>query len=256
MIFDDNYHPANRVFNPIPPIHCYNGTVQEPSDFPIPLKIRRNARAKSMVLRLSPCGQEARLTIPKRLSEKRALAFAQSQRLWLEQQLTKQSPTIPFVDGSTLPLFGVDCQLTHLPALKGCKLSAEGQHTQLLVGGDATTFAARVERWIKNQAKLRFGEIAHDLSHMLDTTPAAVTVRDTSSRWGSCSHARRISLNWRLAFAPESVYHYVIAHEVAHLVHFDHSPAFWQVVTELHPDYADAKNWLRRHGRTLHRYGK
>jgi len=89
---------------------------------------------------------------------------------------------------------------------------------------------------------------------VLGVTPARLTLRDTASRWGSCSAARVISLSWRLIFAPDFVRDYVVAHEVAHLKEMNHGPRFWALVRSLDPDFEQAQEWLRLHGRSLQRY--
>jgi predicted metal-dependent hydrolase len=81
-----------------------------------------------------------------------------------------------------------------------------------------------------------------------------VSVRDTRSRWGSCSSTARLSFSYRLIFAPKEVMEYVVAHEVAHLRHMNHSPAFWNAVEFLCPQYDAAKDWLKLHGKDLYRF--
>lgn len=206
-----------------------------------------------MILRLSSCGKELQLTLPKRSSEKAGMAFVNSQSAWILRQRAKflSQHTFPLEPEAIIPLFGKDCLLRHETALRGAAYTGD----ELRLGGDVAYFSRRVQDWIKAEAKQRFGALALELASQLGQRPAAVTLRDTQSRWGSCSKARRISLSWRLAFAPEAVAYYVIAHEVVHLQHFDHSPAFWQTVAQLYPDWKSARDWLKRHGKMLHRYG-
>jgi len=218
---------------------------------PYPLKIRKNARAKRMVLRLSPCGQEVRLTLPRYVNEKTGYAFLTQQQSWLEQQLAEKSDIVAFAPDITLPLFGDTLTLRHTAQQRGTHLN----DTLLQVGGDIAYFPRRVEDWIRKQAKMRFSEEALTLAQTINQQPASVSIRSTTSRWGSCSRQRRLNFSWRLAFAPASVATYVIAHEVAHLQHFDHSPAFWQCVEAIDPEWKSAKSWLTEHGQTLHRYG-
>ena len=86
--------------------------------------------------------------------------------------------------------------------------------------------------------------------------PARISMRDTRSRWGSCSRAGNLNFSWRLVMAPENVLDYVVAHEVAHLRELNHSARFWTLVDTLCPDVKDARWWLRTHGAALHRYGR
>lgn len=222
-----------------------------PKAYSTPVKIRRHAFAKHITLRLSPCGREIRLTIPRHSHEKKAMAFLREQRHWLADQLARRHPHIPFEPGVTLPLFGRSTRLRHNPRKQG----VEFRDGILTVGGTIEHFPRRVRDWIRQEARRRFSATAFELAERIGKRPAAVVLRDTSSRWGSCSRERRINLCWRLAFAPQAVARYIIAHEVAHLAHFDHSPAFWTKVSQLHRGYKSASAWLSAHGQSLHRYG-
>lgn len=219
----------------------------------LPIIIRRHPGARRMTLRLSPDGSEIRLTLPKRVSEKSGMAFVAQQQEWIERQIKQQASreVIPFAPGAVLPLFGQDCRLIHLPTQRGVLYRPD----LLQLGGEEGYFVRRVEDWIKREARHRFAEMTVEIAASIGQRPASVTLRDTKSRWGSCSKRRSISLSWRLAFAPAEVARYVIVHEVAHLAHFDHSPAFWRVVNQLDPDWEKARDWLRIFGKTLHDYG-
>lgn len=224
----------------------------------LPIIIRRHARAKRMTMRLSPAGDEIRLTIPKRMSEKRAMGFISEQREWLERQHEGKLSRVPFEPKITIPLFGLQCHLVHDASLRGAAYQedSETKTSMLTLGGDLRYFPRRVEDWVRKEAKRRYSEDATRIAAAIGERPSSISIRDTSSRWGSCSRTRRISLSWRLAFAPAYVAHYVIAHEVAHLKHFDHSPAFWACVAELDPETEIAKRWLKQYGQSLHRYGR
>ena len=217
----------------------------------LPVKVRRNAAARRLVMRLAPAGDEVRVTVPKRASLRQIRSFVEAQQGWVAGQLARQPQAAELSPGAEIMLFGQLCRLLHEPGRRGADYSG----TTLVVGGAEVYFARRVTDWVKQESKHWFAREAMELAAELGCVPAAVTVRDTGSRWGSCSRDRKLSLSWRLAFAPARVATYVIAHEVAHLKHFDHSPAFWQAVGVLVPDYAEAKNWLRRHGGSLHRVG-
>lgn len=217
----------------------------------VPVKMRRNAQAKRIVLRLSRDGGEVRLTLPRRCSQKKALAFANTQQEWIRRQLAKKPKRVAFVPGMRLPVLGNEWQFHHHEA----HLTKQ-ESDQVYIGGDREFFERRVTDFIKKQAREHFSAIAQEMAQMLGVTLAGLRLRDTSSRWGSCSKDRRINLSWRLALAPSEVAHYVIAHEVAHLKHFDHSPAFWAVVEQLHPHWQKERQWLHEHGATLHAYGR
>jgi predicted metal-dependent hydrolase len=218
--------------------------------FDLPVALKVNARAKRLVLRVSPCGSEIRLTLPKRVSRKQAQAFLQKQLGWLEQQLQQQPERVTLEPGAFVTLFGQQMYLEHRPGMRGAVWEAQA----LAVGGEAMFFNRRIREAIRKEATRRFGAIARELAAQIDKKIASVSVRDMHSRWGSCTSGRRLSLNWRLAFAPTEVAEYVIAHEVAHLQHFDHSPAFWRCVARLCEEVDKPREWLLREGKGLHRY--
>ena len=123
------------------------------------------------------------------------------------------------------------------------------------MSGRAEHLPRRVRDYLKAEAKQELSVRSHDKAAAIGQRVTRVTLRDTKSRWGSCSHQGALSYSWRLILAPESVLDYVAAHEVAHLVHMDHSPSFWRLVADLHPDPDSARAWLKRDGSALWRYG-
>ncbi len=217
----------------------------------LPLKLRRNANARRITLRLSRDGSVVQLTLPKRCTEKKAIAFANTQSEWIAKQLQSKPEAKPFVPNMSVQLLGEELLFKHhANRLTVC----EG--ATVFIGGDEEFFARRVEDYIKKQAREAFSEMARELADELGETITGIALRDTASRWGSCSHKKRINLSWRLALAPLKVARYVIAHEVAHLVHFNHSAEFWQLVDELHPNWKNERDWLGANGAGLHAYGK
>lgn len=216
----------------------------------VPLKLKRNARAKRIVLRLSRDGSTVQLTLPRRLSEKKAIAFAHTQTEWIAKQLAKKPEPIAFEPDMELSVLGEGLIFEHHVS----RLTKREGDT-VYIGGDVEFFSRRVTDYIKKQTRDEFSEMALDLADDLGVHLAAVRLRDTTSRWGSCSQDGTINLSWRLALAPHKVARYVIAHEVAHLEHFDHSPAFWKVVEKLHPNWENERDWLRENGAQLHAYG-
>lgn len=219
----------------------------------LPLRIQRHARARHIILRLSPDGRELLVTLPSRITEKRALAFVKSHTKWIAEQRAKHQPLrrVAFLPDTTIPLFGKPCLLVHDAEKKGTRFTGR----RLIVGGPLHGFQDRVKAWIIAEAKERFGEVARHYAANIRSQVVSVTLRDTRSRWGSCSHSGRLSFSWRLALAPAAVADYVIAHEVAHLKHFDHSPAFWRTVAVLQSDWEKSRDWLQREGKTLHQWG-
>ena len=124
----------------------------------------------------------------------------------------------------------------------------------LLVPGTGSEVARRTRVWLANEARVRLAKISDDYAAELGRSYTRLTIRDTRSRWGSCSASGGLMYSWRLVMAPAEVLRYVAAHEVAHLVEPNHSSAFWRKVEELKQDYRDNRRWLRANGNELHRY--
>ncbi|KRA81377.1 M48 family metallopeptidase [Altererythrobacter sp. Root672] len=216
----------------------------------IPLAIRRHARAKRMTMRLAPDGSEVRITMPQWGRTMDALVFVKSRADWLERQLAAVPDSCPPVPGGTLLFRGErlvvewESSLPRKPAVAG---------NRLRLGGPQETVTARVRRWLETEAlRLLSEDLAHYCALAGQTVPQLRLSRAVR-RWGSCSGAGCIRINWRLVQAPDAVRRSVVAHEVAHLVHFDHSPAFHALLGRLFEgDLKAADRWLKSEGRGLY----
>lgn len=216
----------------------------------LPLIIAKHARARHMVVRYDPQAQCVRLTLPRYVSVKRGLEFAQSREGWVERQLASR-PLVRFGDGSVIPLFGRQVRLVHTPG-RGV---AHWQGDALHVSGDIAFMKRRVEDAIRKELRARVQDMAAHYAQALGVTVASIKIADTRSRWGSCSSKGALSLCFRLAFAPLEVLDYVVCHEVVHIKHLNHSTAFWKQVEALCPDVARHEAWLKAHGAGLWVYG-
>ena len=218
----------------------------------VALKLRRNPRARRVILRLDAGDGAAVLTIPPGYSNREALAFLEKNRGWLAARLRRLPQTIPFLAGTEIPILGEAHLIVHEPQARRGLWREPGR---LFVSGREEHLARRVTDYLKAEGKREITQRAHAKAAEIGRKVARVTLRDTRSRWGSCSHQGALSFSWRLILAPESVLDYVVAHEVAHLRHMDHSPAFWGVVAALHPGHERERAWLKREGAALWRYG-
>jgi predicted metal-dependent hydrolase len=126
---------------------------------------------------------------------------------------------------------------------------------EIRVRGEPEHLARRLRDHLVGTARNEFAHRARRLAFRIGKSVARVSVRDTKSRWGSCSGRANLSFSWRLIFAPESVVDYVVAHEVAHLAEMNHGPRFWRLVESLSPGSAVPREWLRRHRNRLFSYG-
>lgn len=216
----------------------------------LPLVIRRTASARRMTMRLAPDGSEVRVTLPRWGLSAEALDFARSKADWLEQQLARLTPQATLTPGATLPYLGLPHRLTHDPARARRVVVGEAE---LLVGGPAQGLEGRVRRWLEGEARRL---LAEDLSYycLRAAQPQQrLLLSRAQRRWGSCAHDGTIRINWRLIMAPPMVRRSVVAHEVAHLTHFDHSPRFHAHLDSLFEgDVREANRWLKREGRSLY----
>ncbi|MDA1091192.1 MAG: SprT family zinc-dependent metalloprotease [Proteobacteria bacterium] len=221
----------------------------------VAVRLFRNNRARRVILRLdegADGGTGVIVTLPNRASQKEGLALVLDKADWILNQLDERLPRVPFADGETVPFFGVDYRIRSIAGGRGV-VRCEG--AEILVAGRPEHLVRRVKDWFKLQAREQIAPRVRDKAQALDRRPGRITIRDTKSRWGSCSHDGNLSFCWRLVMAPEAVLDYVVAHEVAHLAELNHGPKFWHWVGELTADVAGAKKWLRLNGEALHRYG-
>ena len=207
--------------------------------------LRRNARARRISLRVSRRDGAVTLTLPPRLPESEALEFLHDRRDWLARALAGITPPERAIFGAALPVEGRALVLTPAPVRRPV---IEGEALLLPASRPAGPAAAG---FLKALAHARLTEASDRHADALGRRFTALAVRDTRSRWGSCTHDGRLMYSWRLAMAPPEVLDYVAAHEVAHLAHMDHSPRFWAAVRGLKPDYATHRGWLRERGSAL-----
>jgi len=239
-------------------IDWLRGEFQEPSvtiaGRSVPLAIRRNARATRLTMRLAPDGSAVRITLPPWCGTRHALAFAQARTLWLEQQLSIVPAAAPVMAGGTLPYRGRTLRIEWTE--RGARrphLDGEALHC----GGPEGALPRRVCAWLEEEAlRLLTRDLAEYCARAARAAPELKLSR-AQRRWGSCSVSkegpRAIRINWRLVMAPDSIRRSVVAHEVAHLAHFDHSPAFHAHLAGLFEgEIAQADGWLRQHGRSLY----
>ena len=219
-----------------------------PGTPPVPVTLRRSARARRFSLRVSRLDGRVTLSMPARASESEALAFAGEKADWVRSILAQAAPRRTIAPGSLLPFEGRMLAVT--PAAVRAVTATE---TALLVPGDPARMAARILAFLKFTARQRLQAESERHAGAVGRPIRAITLRDTRSRWGSCTHDGRLMYSWRLIMAPPEVLSYVAAHEVAHLVELNHSPAFWAIVARLMPDHARQRRWLRTHGSDLHR---
>jgi predicted metal-dependent hydrolase len=248
-----------RLFSPAPKSKAADPAVLDVvvDGRSVPVTVRRNAAARRVTLRMRSAGGELVLTLPPRVGVEAARSFVERQTGWIAARLAALPQPIPFVDGAEIPLRGVPHTIVHRgprgvtrvePALRGGR-------PVLAVFGPPDHLARRVTDFLKREARRDLEPAAARHAAALGVTIARLTVKDTVSRWGSCSSAGALAFSWRLILAPPLVLDYLAAHEVAHRREMNHGARFWTLVHRLCPATDEAEAWLRRHGPGLHRYG-
>lgn len=223
-----------------------------------PVLVRRNPRARRISLTVNEAKRGAVLTVPGHASLEEAGNFLAKHYEWLQKRLAALPQPVPFTDGVTVPLRGEDHQLCFSPDGKrrGVVWIDDASEIPLIyVAGAPEHAPRRLKDWLKRQARedLSFRCSLH--ASNLNVSPKRITVRDQSSRWGSCSAAGVLNFSWRLILAPPVVLDYLAAHEVAHLREMNHGKAFWAHVHDTCPETDEAKFWLKKNGAGLHSYG-
>ena len=220
--------------------------------------VKRIGTARRFTLRVRAATRDAVLTMPARASIATALSFAERHAEWIGTRLCRLPGLIVFVPGATIPLRGIDHRIVHDPSPKLRRWAeigrAEDGTAELRVTGPLAEVGRHVLDCLRREAHHDFAAAAARHAAAVRKSFARIAIRDTISRWGSCSSRGTLSFSWRLVLAPPFVLDYLVAHEVAHLCHMDHSDAFWAVTEQLAPQTAVAEAWLKRNGPTLHRY--
>lgn len=218
------------------------------------LEVVRHARARRMRLSVDPASGRVRLTIPPRASLKQAMAWAGEHRGWIDAQRARLPQGRPFAPGAVIPVEGEDVTIDWSPERSRTVTLIEDR---LVCGGPIEGLSRRIESWLKRRALAVLTEETAEFAALAGVTVSAVAVADPKGRWGSCASTGAIRYSWRLICAPSHVRRSTVAHEVAHRLEMNHSPAFHAVHRRLYgSDPAPARAWLRRHGAELHWVGR
>ncbi len=219
-------------------------------DPPVDVRLRVNPRARRLTLRLDADGAGARLTLPPGVPLSEARMFLLRQSDWLARALARRPEPVIIGDGSRLPVAG---EMVRVRCEPGRRRAPKLTDNILHVPGPAPA-GPRIAAFLKARARDALVPAAQGYAERIGRRPAGIALRDTVSRWGSCSAAGRLSFSWRLAMAPPEVLDYVAAHEVVHLAEMNHGLRFWALVADLVPSHQRHRAWLKEQGRALHRY--
>lgn len=216
------------------------------------MRVRRSARARAYRLSLDHARGELRLSLPTRANLKRALGWAQEHEGWVRSQMARRPAQVTLGDGAVFPLEGRDVRIRWV---EGASRTIRLEGNRLLLGGAAESVGPRVLRWLKMRARAVLETESHEMARDNGLIVASVGIGDPRSRWASCASSGAIRYSWRLILCPPEVRRATVAHELAHLLHMDHSPAFHAAHKRiLGDDPRPARAWLREHGTALHRF--
>ena len=218
-----------------------------------PVAIRVSPRARRILLRVDATGGGIELVLPRAGSAEAGLKFLAAQRGWVAARLRALPPPVPFVEDAVIPVWGRPHRIRRESSSAEAPVAiVDGE---IRVRGDPLHLGRRVRDHLIALARRELSARARELAEGLGQRVERVAVRDTRSRWGSCSAKGSLSFSWRLVFAPDAVADYVVAHEVAHLIEMNHGPRFWRLVATLVGDSQAPRAWLRRHRLVLMSYG-
>lgn len=212
--------------------------------------VRRSARARRIQIRIAPVGGAVELVLPPGAARADGLAFLERKRDWVAARAARAHTRVAFADGVAFPFLGGELTIR---CAGGGRAGARRVGDTLVTGGQ--DLPGEVERWLREAARAEIAPLVRDKAARLGARPGRIALRDTVSRWGSCSAAGNLSFSWRIVLAPVPVLDYVVAHEVAHLAEPNHGARFWAHVERLCDDPEAARAWLRQNGAALHRYG-
>ncbi len=220
------------------------------------VELRRRAGAKRITLRVSTTDGGIVVTLPPRAPVEAARRFVESQSGWIAARVARLPARRAFGPDGTVPLRGILHRIVHVGG-RGTATAGLDEAGQpiIRVPGEAASVAGRVRRFLIREAEADLAAAVLRHTTALGLSARRTTLRDTRSRWGSCSSTGNLNFSWRLILAPPFVLDYLAAHEVAHLKELNHSARFWTVLHDLCPATDEAERWLKANGAGLHRYG-
>ena len=226
---------------------------------PIPVSVRRSSQARRLTLRIDQRGHAVVLTIPVYCAQDEAAEFVTKHLGWVKDRLGALPRPVPFEDGSIIPLRDVGHTIKFERPSRGSPV-VESDRTEgelrLIVRGRSEHAPRRLRDWLIAEARKDLVSRVRFHGDRLGLKASRISIKDQSTRWGSCSSTGTLSFSWRLILAPEHVLDYVAAHEVAHLAEMNHGPNFWALVKQTCPDMERSRTWLKMQGAQLHCFGQ
>lgn len=218
----------------------------------VAVRLRRSPRARKLRLKIDPYRDGVEVVLPRGASRRTALGLLETHSQWVGRHLQDLPERVDFLPGAWVPVLGIEHAIRRTAGTRGGVYAESGI---IWVSGAPEHTSRRVRDWLKKRARAEIAPRLTAYAGRLGHKIGRLSLRDTRSRWASCSARGTFSFSWRLVMAPERVLDYVIAHEAAHLVELNHSPRYWRLVAELFGPCRAEQDWLKRHGIGLHRYG-
>ena len=210
--------------------------------------LRRNSNSRRITLRISALDGKITITGPNYVDFKEFKNFAESKKSWLKSKRKSFEPPIFISEGIKIPVAGTQTKILFSNVREPKKVGS------ILFVSKEKPVSIQVKKYLKEIGRIHLAYICNEFAERLGSEIRKITLRDTRSRWGSCSNDAKLMFSWRLIMAPEDVLAYVAAHEVAHLKHMNHSKDFWETVEYLFGSYKKERAWLKQNGPSLHRY--
>lgn len=217
------------------------------------VRYRLVRRPGMRTIRLTLTEEGLKVSCPPRVPLREVEETIRAREPWLRRHahLLDPVPEPLLVDGSLLPLMGGEVELGLVPSRRNAWRFRDEDARLTVSVADPGDVDRVVEHWYRAMALRWLGETAIARAPDLGVPVPRLTIRDTRSRWGSCSSRAGVSLSWRLVMAPPEIADYVVVHELAHLREMSHSPAFWEIVRSVIPGYESSRAWLRHYGDEL-----
>ena len=221
---------------------------------PVELVVRANPRARRFIVKVDPATGQVSVVAPSSRSLDKAIDFAREEREWIAGRLANVPKAVPLALGNKLLYRGTLHLLREGRGKHPVWVDSSADEPTIRVHGRAEHATRRVQDWLKREARKKITERVWQYATEMEVKPKRIQIRDTTSRWGSCSTEKTLSFCWRLILAPPHILDYVVAHEVCHLRELNHRPRFWKLVDHLVDHSERSQRWLAENGATLHRY--
>ena len=219
-------------------------------DRTVGIYVKKNKLSKNYKLTFDKKNVCGLVSIPKHVSFKSGLEFADENMEWLYNEMNKYYPLIRIKHNSLILLKGKKIKVLFK---NGNSNSITLSKDILLVISNLNNHKTILKRWFDEEILKNSRKIIFSLSNKMNINIKHIKISNSFNYWGSCSSKGIIHLNWRLIFSPPKVLEYIIVHEVCHLVEFNHNNNFWKLVQKMCPDYKKRIRWLKKYDGYLYR---